>query len=43
MRRSAARDEEEITHWREETWPGVERPPASSAPTGASPTSRDRG
>ncbi|TDT94041.1 transposase [Streptomyces sp. 846.5] len=43
VRRSAARDEEEIARWREETWPAVESLPASSAPTSASPTSRGRG
>ena len=43
VRRAAARDEEEIARWREETRPEVERPPVSSAPTSASPTSRGRG
>jgi transposase len=43
VRRAVARDEEEITRWREETWPAVESPPASSAPTSASPTRQDRG
>jgi putative transposase len=43
VRRAVARDEEEITRWREETWPAVESPPASSAPTSASPTRQVRG
>ncbi|MYX59091.1 hypothetical protein GTZ89_26355 [Streptomyces sp. SID8382] len=38
VRRSAARDEEAIARWREETWPLVERPPASSERSSASPT-----
>ncbi|MGW2184431.1 winged helix-turn-helix domain-containing protein [Streptomyces sp. NPDC001719] len=41
-RRSAARDEEAIERWREEAWPQVERWPASSARTSASPTRRGR-
>lgn len=42
VRRAAARDEEEIARWREETWPAVERPPASWAPSSVSPTRPDR-
>ncbi|MBN0048984.1 winged helix-turn-helix domain-containing protein [Streptomyces actuosus] len=42
VRRSAERDEKEIAQWREETWPTVERPLTSSAPTSASPTRPDR-
>jgi transposase len=42
VRRSAARDEEEIQRWRTEVWPDVERRPANSARTSALPTRRAR-
>lgn len=38
VRPAAARDEAEVARWREETWPDVERPRASSAPSSASRT-----